>query len=219
MTCALSGCWNHPQLPSDYWRLYQNYGNGGRIVSQETELCLESGEVYLVPAGLTLSSRNDAHMAQFFVHFDLTGIPPVAQRELLPGPVCVPSSPRFREAVRETGERVSRTGYGDPAVRCLVKAVVYEALGRFLAGLPPNMQERCRLRVSALDPVLPALRWMQDRLDQRVSVPELAALCSMSEDHFIRRFREAVGVAPGRYLLKRRLAVAAQRLLFTSREH
>ncbi len=210
------GGWNHPSLMGDFWRLYQNYGEGGRLVTREAEIPLESGAVYLIPAGLTLASRNDAHFAQFFVHFDLTGIPPIALRELFPGPSLVPLPPQSCETVRELGRRISRLGYGDLATRCTVKGVIYEALGCSLAGLPGDALERCWLRVSALGPVLPALREMQERMEQRLGVPELAALCSMSEDHFIRRFREAVGLAPGRYLLKRRIAVAAQRLLFTS---
>ena len=209
------GCWNHPLLAGDFWRLYQNYGDGGRFLTPEEEFPLESQAVYLIPPGLTLASRNDTHIAQFFVHFDLTGIPAIALRELFSRPTLVRASPLFGAMVRELGERVAQTGYADPATWCTVKGVIYEALGRSLAGLTPDALEQCRLRVSALDPVLPALRWIQERMDQHIGVPELAALCRMSEDHFIRRFREAIGLAPTRYLLTRRLAVAAQRLLFT----
>ena len=209
------GRWNHPELQGDYWRLYQNYGSGGQLLARDADFPLAAGAVYLIPAGLTLSSRNDTHITQFYVHFDLMGIPQIALWELFPGPVCVPSSPRFGETVRELGERVSRIGAGDLATRCMVTGIVHEALGRCLAGLPADSLERYRHRVSTLGPVLPALRWIEDRMDQRIGVPALAALCSMSEDHFIHRFRAALGLSPGRYLLKRRLAVAAQRLLFT----
>ena len=210
------GHWNHPSLVGDFWRLYQNYGEGGKLISAEAEFPMESHAVYLIPAGLTLASHAEGHFAQFFVHFDLIGIPPIILRELSPGPALVPHSLAFCGTVRELGGRVSRGGCDDLATRCEVKGVVYEAFGRFLAALPPDALERVRRRAAALGPVLPALRWMQERMGQRIAVPELAALCSMSEDHFIRRFREAVGLAPMQYLLKRRLAVAAQRLLFTS---
>ena len=210
------GHWDHPSLAGDYWRLYQNYGEGGHLVTYDGEFALKSRAVYLIPAGLALASRGDTHFAQFYVHFDMTGLPPIALRELFPGPARVPPSALFEETVHDLGERVSRAGYGGLATRCLVKGVVYEAVGRCLADLPPDALERCWLRVAALGPVLPALRWMQERMGQHIGVAELAAQCSMSEDHFIRRFREAVGLAPGRYLLKRRLAVAAQRLLFTN---
>jgi len=38
----------------------------------------------------------------------------------------------------------------------------------------------------------------------------------MSEDHFIRRFRECVGQSPAQYIQEQRVARAAQRLVFTT---
>lgn len=53
--------------------------------------------------------------------------------------------------------------------------------------------------------------------ERRLSDPptnrELAELCRMSEDHFVRCFKGAVGLTPGQYCLGRRLDVAAEWLV------
>ena len=65
-------------------------------------------------------------------------------------------------------------------------------------------------------PILPALAHIQEKLDQPITNDVLATLCSMSEDYFIRRFREAVGLSPAKYILMSRVALSAQRLLYTT---
>lgn len=42
---------------------------------------------------------------------------------------------------------------------------------------------------------------------------DLAASCGMSEDHFIRRFKETLGKSPARYGMERRLEAASEMLV------
>ena len=209
------GWWGHPSLANDYWRLYQNDTEGGWLKLRQSVLPLEAREVYLIPSGLELASDNDAHVRQFYIHFDLRGLPPIVFQEMFPGPVAIPRMPLFCETVFDLGNRVEQTGCADFGTQCLLKGLLYEAFGHYFHSLPPEMLERCWIRVSALKPILPALSYLQDHIGHSVTNEAMAALCSMSEDYFIRRFREAVGVAPAKYVLKRRVALAAQRLLFT----
>lgn len=59
-----------------------------------------------------------------------------------------------------------------------------------------------------------ALELMNDRLDRNLSVESLASEVGLSPAHFARAFKEAMGLAPHRYLLMRRLE-HARRLLDT----
>ena len=59
----------------------------------------------------------------------------------------------------------------------------------------------------------PALQHIEAHLASPPSNPELATLCHLSTDHFIRYFRRAVGSTPAQYGLERRLALAAHQLL------
>ena len=70
-------------------------------------------------------------------------------------------------------------------------------------------------RVDPGDQLAATLEWATQRLGQPLPVPALAARSSLSPRQFTRRFREATGTTPHRWLLTQRLALA-QRLLETT---
>jgi AraC family transcriptional activator FtrA len=57
--------------------------------------------------------------------------------------------------------------------------------------------------------------WLQEHLDEPVTVDDLAARCAMSPRTFARRFLDSTGTTPYRWLLRQRVE-RAQRLLETS---
>ncbi len=61
-----------------------------------------------------------------------------------------------------------------------------------------------------------ALDFIEDHLDRDIGLDEIAAAAAMSRFHFLRRFREAVGMPPHRYLVGRRIE-RAKALLRTTR--
>jgi len=209
------GDWNHDTMANNFWRLYQNDADGATLTVGERSIMLERGVVYLVPAGLDLSSRNDAPVKQFFIHFDIEEIPPVVLRELFPYPLRIKAPSQFASLMSSIGENIAAMGYPNIAGRSVVKGVVYQAIGYALAAVPEDVYETCWTRMSSLKPVLPALQAIHDDLGAANGNAHLAALCHLSEDHFIKTFRDAIGLPPAHYMLKRRIASAAQRLLFT----
>jgi AraC-like DNA-binding protein len=58
---------------------------------------------------------------------------------------------------------------------------------------------------------------IERRLAHRISLPELAAIAGLSAGHFSRAFKQSVGMSPHRYLLKRRIAAAAELIRNTER--
>ncbi|THA77323.1 helix-turn-helix domain-containing protein [Streptomyces sp. A0592] len=78
--------------------------------------------------------------------------------------------------------------------------------------MPPH-REGCQLQYAELPasaPVAvslaPLLEWLDGRLDQPVSVAEMAARSQVSSRTLTRRFTEQLGISPGRWLLDRRIA-------------
>ena len=102
------------------------------------------------------------------------------------------------------------------ATQCRLQALLYEAFALGLDSVPPEQRERSLRRAAALEPVLPAIRWIEANLSQSLSNAHLAGLCCLSEDYFIRRFRECVGQSPAQFIQERRVTRAAQELLFTT---
>ncbi|MEU0988930.1 helix-turn-helix domain-containing protein [Streptomyces sp. NPDC005953] len=78
--------------------------------------------------------------------------------------------------------------------------------------MPPH-REGCQLQYAELptsgpvaDSLAPLLEWLAGRLDQPVSVAEMAARSQVSPRTLTRRFTEQLGISPGRWLLDRRIA-------------
>lgn len=78
--------------------------------------------------------------------------------------------------------------------------------------MPPH-REGCQLQYAELptsgpvtDSLAPLLEWLAGRLDQPVSVAEMAARSQVSARTLTRRFTEQLGISPGRWLLDRRIA-------------
>ncbi|MEE4489824.1 GlxA family transcriptional regulator [Streptomyces sp. BE230] len=78
--------------------------------------------------------------------------------------------------------------------------------------MPPH-REGCQLQYAELptsgpvtDSLAPLLEWLAGRLDQPVSVAEMAVRSQVSARTLTRRFTEQLGISPGRWLLDRRLA-------------
>ena len=53
-------------------------------------------------------------------------------------------------------------------------------------------------------------------LERDIGLPELARLCCMSVDHFLRSYRAARGITPYRHVLEQRLRRASSMLRMTS---
>lgn len=209
------GAWNHDWLPNDFWRLYRNDAPGGVLTFQNEPMELIPGAVYVVPSGFQLSSRNTGRIRHFFVHFDLRGVPPLAFRDLFPGPIHVDAGALFRESVAVVGDKVAALPMDDIAAQCQIKAIIYLALGYYLEHLPDEIAEISWRRLQAMQPVMPAMRLIECQLEQSLSNRDLAGACAMSENQFIRRFRQAVGFTPATFIQQKRLAAAAQLLLYT----
>ena len=64
--------------------------------------------------------------------------------------------------------------------------------------------------------VTEALKIIETRLTEPLSISSLASAVDMSRYHFLRTFQRVTGEAPWRYILSRRLALAAENLLMTS---
>ncbi|MFD4375596.1 GlxA family transcriptional regulator [Streptomyces sp. NPDC058486] len=74
-------------------------------------------------------------------------------------------------------------------------------------------REGCQLQYAELptsgpvtDSLAPLLEWLGERLDEPVSVADMAARSRVSARTLTRRFTEQLGISPGRWLLDRRIA-------------
>lgn len=175
----------------------------------------EPGRLCVMPAGH--ESRWVVGGEQSFVHlyFDEEQLAPLAVRLLdrEPREVQVPDL-TFVDVARVAAPLQALAGldWQDPQARLQANALGHAAMAELLLGhaqrghrLPPRGGLSAAVRRRLVD-------WTEARLDQPLTIGEMAAQAALSEHHFARMFRTSFGIAPHAWVLWLRLE-RAKRLL------
>jgi AraC-like DNA-binding protein len=168
--------------------------------------------VVFVPARVRFDCDNEGHVEHLYAHFDLVGLSP--HSPAFDRPLVLTRDPSMSRALVELGSDLRRGG-PTLAAQLKVKSILFQALARLMESLSPEETERQRRINAKLEPIEPALRRIDGDVSRRWTVGELAKSCNLSESHFARLFREALGQTPAAYATERRVAEAARLLLFT----
>ena len=198
----LDRTWSHP-LSNPWWRLYRNTANGVVISHPEGQLRLPAGRVCLVPAWGRFSGVCTGRTRHLYIHFDPLGWDRAWLQRAFPQPFLAapePSRDDFLNGLKDPLDAASRLRLQGELLRLLATAV---------SALTPEL--RCELEGSQ-DPLDLATQEIEGFLTNPRTVPQLAAQCGYSPDHFARRFRARFGCSPQRYLQQRRIAIASERL-------
>lgn len=213
--------WTLRRMQDSFWRLYRNDAPGAALEVEAAgaparRVELAPGRLYFVPAGVRFSTGVTAPLRHLYVHHDVLGIPQAALQALFDGPLEVPSAPQLEREAAELANVLADEDRPALLTQCRVKALLYGALAAHLAQLPPALHDRYQQLIRAQEPLQPALQAIDARLAERLSNCELARLCHISEDYFIRLFRAGLGQSPTQYIQAQRVRRAAQRLLFSA---
>jgi AraC-like DNA-binding protein len=202
-------------LQSPFWRLYVNNRSGAFITHAGRRLLLKPNKLYIIPSWVRFQSGATRTLIQDYLHFYVTGFPPTLLRRFFDRPLLL-----ARDSVLD-GLRVRwQNGFrSDPAFGQLgwATALAYAAVATATSKLSDAAQKAYFRCLTEFSPISPALECINQRLSQPPANPELARLCHLSTDRFIRKFHCIVGMTPAQYGLERRIAVAAQWLTATSR--
>ena len=84
---VIEPAWWDFRYPSNlFWRLYYNEQDGALLKMPNQVISLEGGRPYIIPSHLPLQLRCEGPIQHFYVHFDITGLPDIALRELFQCP-------------------------------------------------------------------------------------------------------------------------------------
>ncbi len=207
--------WAESDRIRDVWRLYLNEAEGiGLRIDSELHP-LPANRLVLVPAGLEFDVVVDSPVNQFFVYFEFVGWPAKAAQEIVPGPVFLDAEPLRDQLLAQVIEEVKAAKEIEPVLASRLKALVHLASADALAEIPEDRATRFLRIAEGQQELLAVLQHIDSNLDQPLSNAKLAEIAMASESRFIRRFREATGRTPGRYVQDRRLRKAAELLIST----
>lgn len=219
------------RLSDPFWRLYFNRDAGAALASERGRLAMPPYRAALVPAWCDVRGSCSAPVRHFYIHFETPGLSAEWIRRTCREPLLLPDDAVLRAmldelalaAVPEYPSAPGRDGrwhvpdrpsveQGGAGWRLRIQAAAAWALARALEQIAPEAVAELAHDVSdqALEP---ALRVVADHLGEPLSIARLAQRCGLSPDHFARRFAQATGRTPMRYVQEQRLARAADRLI------
>jgi AraC-like DNA-binding protein len=207
--------------PTDHirsmWRLCRADSRGASFVYDSKRYDFAASRFALVPPGLDFEARLERPVKQLYVHFEVIGWPAAAVRELLPAPITLPPD-EFRDRLAdELCDEVNASERLGPALSCRVKSLVHLSMASLEKVLPEGRAALLhRIADGQLD-FLEVLRFIERHIQEPLDNGRLAEIAHTSESCFIRRFREAMGQTPARYVQDRRVARASELLVCTDR--
>lgn len=207
--------WRFPTRYSSFWRFYCNDTDGAWIEHAGQRYDLERGRLYFIPAKVPFSTNLLQSVGHLYVHFDMLGLPYQMQQENFTSPICLPARPTLEEAVCSLRTELEQQKL-DLFLQLRIKAILYEALLLYLQNLTDEQIQRYLLQSETIEPILPALQYIEAHLEDTLSNAILAQLCHMTPDYFIRCFRLSMGRTPIRYIQEQRVKQAEQQLLMTN---
>ncbi len=207
--------WPATDLLRGFWRLYLNEQDGAELHVGDTRFPLPEGRLVLVPPGLDFRIVLQHPLSQLFVQFEFLGWPPEAARELLPTPLVLPPDDLRDALARRLREELGRASRLSPVHSARVKALVHLSIAAALEALPAERARRVLRIHEGQGELLAVLHYIDEHLTEPMSNARLAEIAQSSESRFIRRFREATGRTPARYVQERRLERASELLVST----
>ncbi|MBL4701210.1 MAG: helix-turn-helix transcriptional regulator [Phycisphaeraceae bacterium] len=207
--------WKADHTTDSFWRLYINNRSGAMIRSDHGDHELIPGQVHLIPGWVTYSCLNKQNIGHFYIHFDVVGIPPALIRQVFDRPFMLNADPIRDKAFMALCDQIEDGDTSSAAVLCRCKSLLYWAFTDLLMQLPKSKTQLCDQAMAAQQAVQPAVQYIDEHYHTNTTNTQLASLCHMSEDYFIRRFRECVGQTPAQYVQERRISEAAKQLIYT----
>jgi AraC-like DNA-binding protein len=211
--------WSETDRLRSFWRLYVNDENGAALRLPERVHPMPGQHPVLVPPGVDFEFEFERPVMQLFALFEFIGWPVEAAQQLVPTPVTLPRD-SFRDRLaddlrEEPGFIDTCVGKLEPIPASRLKALIHLSIACVLSEIPSERAGRVLRIADRQQELLSVLHYIDKNLRRPLSNARLAEVALTSESRFIRRFRDATGQTPARYVQDRRLRRAAEALVAT----
>jgi AraC-like DNA-binding protein len=208
--------WNNYDLYNGYWRLYVNKSDGAWLtLADGSNFKLRAGTIYFIPAWTRIVSHTRRAVDHFYIHFDIIGLTMTTIHTLFPLPILIRSGVDFDDLISDIGVQYDGPT-NDAESLCRMKSLLYDSFAALIHQLPDTSRMVFDQTLAVRNRFGDCLRYIDDHLSDDLSNPLLALRCHMSVNHFVHTFKFAIGQSPAHYVLHRRIAGCARKLVFTS---
>jgi AraC-like DNA-binding protein len=217
--------WNWKGVNSPFARIYMVDSGSAQIVMPDGEHTICPGHLYMVPAFITHSYRNNDFFVLNYIHvyeeqniFDRLEFPfEVAANEtdyrlvkrlleinpnrklLWSDPLSYDNNPTLRQNI-ERNEQFPFNAILE------TKGILLILFSKFL--------ERTSFKQAYMDErVVKVLRHIRENVHQKISIEDLLGVCMLSADHFIRLFKKEMNCTPLQYINRKKIEKAQLMLM------
>jgi AraC-like DNA-binding protein len=200
--------WWHLHCKPAGWLLYGNNRDGASIICKKRRWPLRGLRTLVIPPGVPYDTSPGPDTVQIYAQFDVPGLPSGMPSE----PLDLGDDPLLASILSELHQTLIMDGpQRDPVLLNLAHTWIRLAFARLLSHLPATARAAWATR--GKDQLDAAVEHIEHTLGQPQYIAELAGRCGMGPQWFSKRFRSRFGKSPAQYLIERRIAVAAQRLV------
>lgn len=207
--------WTESDRLRGFWRLYRHEEDGAGLKTARGLVRMPAQRLVVVPAGLTFEPVLENPVEQFFLQFEFVGWPAPESIEIVPEPVVLPADSNRDAIALQVREEVSATQSIAPILASRIKSLVHLAAAEILGQISPESAQQFLRIAEGRRELVAVLQYIDAHIAEPMSNARLAEIALASESRFIRRFREATGRTPARYIQDRRVSQAAELLVST----
>jgi AraC-like DNA-binding protein len=168
-------------------------------------ICIDIRPITVAEAFTIVSRREDYHFDNYLSHY--FSYPDFFEA------VCpvktAPFGPQLNNLLEAINNKKADELLNREWFLTLVENIIYHEYGNYLA-LNGLQSVKLSTRKELLQRLLRARQYMDDHYLVINEISEVAVSCNLSEFHFFRSFKQAYGITPYQYLLKKRLECAKQ---------
>ena len=202
------GSWSQSPMYAPYSRLYYVMDGAGMLYSEEEQMPLEAGYVYLAPCGMKYGFYGADSVKKLFFHINLT----------LSEDACDAFSdyghfirlPRSVSYIEQLSEMLLSE---DPLGHMELKGELYQTVCEALRVVREHGEKMARYSV----PIARAIGYIQRNLSARLTVEEIAEAVFCSKSKLATLFREETGQSVARYVDDLLMSEAQTMLLYSDR--
>lgn len=196
--CIAPENWHTKSVPTPY-RLYFVKGGSAFFRIGNEEFKLKKNHFYLFPSSLPFIIRQNANDRLNHLYYNFVMSPTVMSAH--PISADVNEHPLYAEYL----SIMEKTALNYASSRSSVdKDIACKVLEAFLTLF---LSEKSISSPESSD-ILKSIEFMEINYMKDISIKEIAASLFLSEDYFIRKFKNALGMTPYAYLSKLRLSIA-----------
>jgi AraC-like DNA-binding protein len=212
--------WNWKGVNSPFARLYMVESGHAKIILPKGSFRIQPGYLYLVPSFVTHSYENDSTFVLYYLHiydeqniFDRLNFPfeipaneidALLMKRLLyinPGRGLKRSDPNSYDNFPTLMQSIALNNEYSLDTVVETNGILLQLFSRFLGKSSAKQDVKD-------ERIIKILRHIRENINREITIEELASVCYLSKDHFIRLFKRENNCTPLQYINQKKIEKA-----------